>query len=604
MEWEQLKSDVESIVGKRLDCLQSGLEVQRSRLIETISKIQSFGDILKTRIPNGNLKKLEEDKELQRPQTARLLPNRTESMPKPVIDLKKNKKFEEDKKNYDDDKNKKEEVKTKAEEAKKKKAEDLKKKKEEEDNKKKEALIKKKEDEEKKKEEAKKKKEDDDKKREEAKKKLEEAKEKKKQEDLDKKAKLEENKKKAEEDKKKHETDKKDPKKKIEEEKLKKTEESDKKKSESKNKTEDETKKEEKKKPELKKPEDFKKKLEDKKKLEESKKKLSEDTKKSEDIPKPETETKLEGSKVPEIRKSEESNTSEVTKSEEPKLIEIKKSEESKLIEIKKSEESSPVEVKFSAAEEEKKKQPELKILSSDYNSTSTPSANTPKHQESTPRPQEEFRRSYTQPGISEVRRQSTKPGEFSQPSLEEVQNQLKYLTTTCTEEELLLEKTFELSVGAKSALSLLTTMDDEKFYLDRFPRPEVTWTFRLFFTLLGQDLPENDEEAWTISKEFLIDARNKEKNKKTIDKVIIEKIGTFNFSNENIDKLEELIHGKDNLLQPQYYTDFCALTGLLMFGIREAALFGGATKGKIPIWRQYKRLLHKQAQLTSKLSN
>ena len=146
--------------------------------------------------------------------------------------------------------------------------------------------------------------------------------------------------------------------------------------------------------------------------------------------------------------------------------------------------------------------------------------------------------------------------------------------------------------------------MDDEKFYLDRVPRPEVIWTFRLFFTLLGDTLDELDDEAWETCRRFLIDARNKEKNQKTIDKVIIEKISTFNFSNENIDRLELLIYGKDTLLQPQYYTDFCALTGLLMFAVREAALFGGAIKGKIPIWRQYKRLLHKQEQLENKLLN
>ena len=119
---------------------------------------------------------------------------------------------------------------------------------------------------------------------------------------------------------------------------------------------------------------------------------------------------------------------------------------------------------------------------------------------------------------------------------------------------------------------------------------------------MLNENLPENDEEAWSICQQFLLDTRNKEKNKKTIDKVIIEKILNFDFSNENIDKLEALVYGKDNLLQPQYYTEFCALTGLLMFAVREAAIYGGAIKGKTPIWRQYKRLLHKKAQLENKL--
>ena len=144
--------------------------------------------------------------------------------------------------------------------------------------------------------------------------------------------------------------------------------------------------------------------------------------------------------------------------------------------------------------------------------------------------------------------------------------------------------------------------MDDEKFYLDRLPKTEVIWTFRLFFTLLNENLPDDEEEAWIICRDFLSDARNKEKHKKTLDKVIIDKISSFDFSNENIDKLEDMAYGKDTLLQPQYYTEFCALTGLLMFAVREAAIYGGAIKGKIPVWRQYKRLLHKKIKLENQL--
>ena len=119
---------------------------------------------------------------------------------------------------------------------------------------------------------------------------------------------------------------------------------------------------------------------------------------------------------------------------------------------------------------------------------------------------------------------------------------------------------------------------------------------------MLIENLPDDEEEAWIICGDFLSDARNKEKHKKTLDKVIIEKISSFDFSNENIDKLEDMAYGKDTLLQPQYYTEFCALTGLLMFAVREAAIYGGAIKGKIPVWRQCKRLLHKKIKLENQL--
>ncbi|CAG9316599.1 unnamed protein product [Blepharisma stoltei] len=176
-----------------------------------------------------------------------------------------------------------------------------------------------------------------------------------------------------------------------------------------------------------------------------------------------------------------------------------------------------------------------------------------------------------------------------------EIDAQIAQLQALHSMEDLTTEKKFELSVGAKSALSLLTTMDDDKFYLDRYPSPDVVWAFRVFFQLLNLAVPEDDNEAWNYCREFLIAARNKDSNKKSIDRVFIEKVNEFDFSEDNIDVIENMIIGNDSKLNPQYFTDFCPLTGLLMFAIREAALYGGAIKGKTPAWRQYRRLLHKK---------
>ncbi|OMJ77070.1 hypothetical protein SteCoe_23422 [Stentor coeruleus] len=574
MEWEQLKTEVENAVGKRLDQLQGNLETQRTRLQETITKVQGFAELLKNRMPNGGAKTPEDECEgLQRAQTART--NFKSEIPiKPVTaDPKKSLKKEEDKKKPED---KKDDNKTKLEEAKKKKIEEdakkketQQKKKEEEDAKKKEALMKKKEEEEvKKKEIAAKKKEEEEKKKEEAKKKTEEAKEKKKQEDLEKKAKVEEAKKKVEEEKirKKEEDDKKkeEAKKKLEEEKQKKKEEDDKKKEEAKKKIEEEK---------------------EKKKIEEQEKKgKSEETKKKTEEKKKKTE---------ETKKKPEENKKKIE--EEKKRKENSKKTESKL--------NKNISPKTNSPKTEEFKTPELSASSSEN------------HEKESEKPKElieEIKTLDSNPLIENLP-QNEPPGRPSegritaqenmpQMSLEEVQILINNIKNNCSDEELNVEKSFDLSAGAKSALSLLTTMDDEKFYFDRIPREEVIWTFRLFFVLMKLELPDDDEEAWKVCREFLMDARNKDKNNKSIDRFIIEKIGSFDFSNENIDKLEVMIYGKDNLLQPQYYTEFCALTGLLMFAVREAAIYGGAIKGKIPIWRQYKRLLHKHQQLENVL--
>jgi hypothetical protein len=69
--------------------------------------------------------------------------------------------------------------------------------------------------------------------------------------------------------------------------------------------------------------------------------------------------------------------------------------------------------------------------------------------------------------------------------------------------------------------------------------------------------------------------------------------ITTFDFSNENVDKIEVLVDGQS--LDPQQFTEICAVSGLLMFTIREAAVYSAVIKGKVPPFRQYIRLMHKK---------
>jgi hypothetical protein len=178
--------------------------------------------------------------------------------------------------------------------------------------------------------------------------------------------------------------------------------------------------------------------------------------------------------------------------------------------------------------------------------------------------------------------------------NISEVEEALANLTATYTPEELAKEKSFEFSVGAKSALSLLNTMEDDKFYVGTVPRKEVIWTFRLFLQFIGRTLDSDDSVAWGEISEFIADFRNREKHQKLADKVLMEFISTFDFSNANIDKVEVLISGQS--LDPQQFTEICAVSGLLMFTIREAAVYAAVIKGKVPPFRQYIRLQHKKS--------
>lgn len=84
------------------------------------------------------------------------------------------------------------------------------------------------------------------------------------------------------------------------------------------------------------------------------------------------------------------------------------------------------------------------------------------------------------------------------------IQQEIDQIQTVFDAETLALRPKFEISVGSKSALSLMNTMGREKLYLDTVPSSKIVWAHRLFFQLRGITLPENDTQAWEIIRTFL----------------------------------------------------------------------------------------------------
>jgi hypothetical protein len=66
----------------------------------------------------------------------------------------------------------------------------------------------------------------------------------------------------------------------------------------------------------------------------------------------------------------------------------------------------------------------------------------------------------------------------------------------------------FELTIGSRSALSLLRDMSDEKLYFNSQPSCEVIWAFRIFHQFRGMSLPSSESEAWTYCRRYLVKAR------------------------------------------------------------------------------------------------
>ena len=115
----------------------------------------------------------------------------------------------------------------------------------------------------------------------------------------------------------------------------------------------------------------------------------------------------------------------------------------------------------------------------------------------------------------------------------------------------------------------------------------------------MKQEIPAGDTECWALCQEFLSNARNREATKKTVDKFIADAIHSIDFDDqENLDKVEAFIKARKSLLSPQHYAEFCAMTGLVVFALKDAALYAGVIEGKVPVFRKYKRLLHKKEKL------
>jgi len=163
-------------------------------------------------------------------------------------------------------------------------------------------------------------------------------------------------------------------------------------------------------------------------------------------------------------------------------------------------------------------------------------------------------------------------------------------------EANLMRNPPFQLSLGAKSAMSLLNTLDEAQLYLHSVPpREETMWVFRLFFQLCGETLPDDRTEAWAICQVFL--SAGQESGMET---KVQEAVSTFDFSNENIDKVDKALGGRVDKVNPNMYNQFCTLTGLIMFTVKEGVTFSGLLPEKVAPWRRYQRLLHRKGRILS----
>jgi hypothetical protein len=80
----------------------------------------------------------------------------------------------------------------------------------------------------------------------------------------------------------------------------------------------------------------------------------------------------------------------------------------------------------------------------------------------------------------------------------------------------------------------------------------------------------------------------------------ILAQIESFDYSNENIDRLEKLVEGNRHKIDPTYFNKIDELSGFLMVALKDAAEYAGLIPEKRTPSRHFSRLQHKKNKLES----
>lgn len=144
----------------------------------------------------------------------------------------------------------------------------------------------------------------------------------------------------------------------------------------------------------------------------------------------------------------------------------------------------------------------------------------------------------------------------------------------------------------------LISSLDEGAYHLTSVPEEDMVWAFRVIFQLRGDPLPQSNEEAWgrcTVFLQQLLQSKDTLSEvyaAMEITKIFAEQLV---FTDENIDQVEALVRGNESKLDPAIYSDSSALVGILMFPLKDAAIYCGCMPEKVEPWRRYQRLVHKK---------
>jgi hypothetical protein len=133
----------------------------------------------------------------------------------------------------------------------------------------------------------------------------------------------------------------------------------------------------------------------------------------------------------------------------------------------------------------------------------------------------------------------------------------------------------FVMSRGANRAIDLLNEGIYNKIFTQgSHPSDDVKVIYRIFFYLCNKkDIAtiEDNVEFWNVCSSYLIN----EGNGKT-GSLINNLVKVFDFSDNNIYKINKLVEKNNAKIAPAYFSKICATTGLFIFLIKDALEYAG----------------------------
>jgi hypothetical protein len=157
--------------------------------------------------------------------------------------------------------------------------------------------------------------------------------------------------------------------------------------------------------------------------------------------------------------------------------------------------------------------------------------------------------------------------------------NQLEDFNTNSASE-------FFYSDHTLGSIAALSQLDTSELYLDQKPSVKVCWVLNLFWQVQGKTY--DFEESWEKWKEFI------NYHKGNLEEIFFQLRTSLDFSMENLDKVENLLKRKKNLLNPSVFTYSIPASHLIAI-IKNVIEYSGVVSAASSM--RFKRLVYKKKQ-------